>query len=921
MALSAGTRLGTYEILAPIGAGGMGEEDRARDTKLDRDVAVKILPAALAQDPERLARFEREAKLLAALNHPNIAQIYGVEDRAFVMELVDGQTLQGPLPLETALNYARQIADALEAAHEKNIIHRDLKPANIMITAAGVVKMLDFGLAAVSQSSDPSNPVNSPTLTISPTRAGMILGTAGYMSPEQARGKAVDKRADIWAFGVVFFEILTGKKLFEGETISDTLAHVLTKEPDWKQVPAKVRRLLRACLQRDPKQRLQAIGDWKLLLAEDDPITVAPSQSRFGWVAWVVAGMLLVALAGLALVHFRERPPAQELTRFQIALPPNVTSVAPLAPQEVSPDGRKLVFEAQDADLMWRLWIRSLDALDARLLPGVETLGAPAPFFWSSDSRFIAFLSSDHKLKKVDIAGGPAQILCDAADVAGGSWSRDGVILFGGRGSVVMRVSAAGGTPTAVTALDSVRKERGHLFPKLLPDGRHFLYFRSSSTPGNSGIYVGAIDAKASEQSSKPLLVNQAFPEYYVTSGNSSDGHLLFYREGTVLAQAFNPNTLDLIGDSVPVAEQVGDFQSFIGFFSASTNGVLVYAGANATGKAQLTWFDRQGKNLGSVGEPGNFNSTFALSLDGKQAAMSRSDSQFALKTNLWLLDLTGSGASTRFTFDAAVDQFPVFSPDGSRIVFSSSRDGPPNLYQKLTSGAKDEAPLLKSHETKHPNSWSRDGHFLLYTVQTTKTKDDVWILPMDGSQKPMLFQGTEFDEIEAQFSPDGRWIAYSSDESGRFEVYVREFSLGSDGKPEATAKHQHSVSGTIQDFGTFGLRSNAHFFNSACQFCTTVNCCGPLWATGSATKKSFPIGCDGRSPHACGQLKEQLGRRGLERRLGVDLGRQDRLQIERYVNQLFAVVTPTRAESAAARNHENLWPGSDSHGSRWITA
>src|SRR5277367_1206418 len=289
MALTAGDRLGPYEILAPIGAGGMGEVYRARDTKLDRDVAIKVLPASFAQDPERLARFEREAKVLASLNHPNIAQIYGIEDRALVMELVPGESLKGPLPLDTALNYARQIADALEAAHEKNIIHRDLKPANIMIPPAGVVKVLDFGLAAVAQSSDPSNPANSPTLTISPTRAGMILGTAGYMSPEQARGKPVDKRADIWAFGVVLFEMLTGKPLFAGETISDTLAAVLTKEPDWTRVPARVRRLLQACLQKDQKQRLQAIGDWQLLLMDVQPQVTAPSRSRLGMAGWIVA--------------------------------------------------------------------------------------------------------------------------------------------------------------------------------------------------------------------------------------------------------------------------------------------------------------------------------------------------------------------------------------------------------------------------------------------------------------------------------------------------------------------------------------------------------------------------------------------------------------------------------------------------------
>jgi serine/threonine protein kinase len=369
MALSAGTRLGPYEILAPIGAGGMGEVYRAKDTKLDREVAIKVLPAAFAQDPERLARFEREAKVLASLSHPNIAQIYGIEDRALVMELVAGETLKGPLPLETALNRAKQIAEALEAAHEKGIIHRDLKPANVMITPTGVVKVLDFGLAAVAQSSDPSNPANSPTLTISPTRAGMILGTAGYMSPEQARGKAVDKRADIWAFGVVLYEMLTGKPLFEGETVSDTLAAVIKEEPDWPRVPVKVRRLFRACLQKDPQQRLQAIGDWKLLLEE--PAATAHSRSRLGKAGWVAAGVITLIAAALTFVHFREKPPVTEMVRFEISAPANATFVDNSGPT-VSPDGHKIAFVATGVDRKPMLWVRSQDTEDARPLVGTE---------------------------------------------------------------------------------------------------------------------------------------------------------------------------------------------------------------------------------------------------------------------------------------------------------------------------------------------------------------------------------------------------------------------------------------------------------------------------------------------------------------------------------------------------------------------
>jgi eukaryotic-like serine/threonine-protein kinase len=476
-------------------------------------------------------------------------------------------------------------------------------------------------------------------------------------------------------------------------------------------------------------------------------------------------------------------------------MPANLHFPGPTAAAEVSPDGRKLAFVAAGADGKRQLWIRSLDSLEARLLPGVEP--AVAVPFWSYDSRFVAFLSADHKLKKVDISGGPAQTLCDATAVWGGSWSRGGVILFAeARPLGVMRVSAAGGTPTALTTLDPARQESLHEFPKLLPDGRHFLYFRYSTTPGNNGIYVGAMDAKPSEQSSKPLLVNDTDPEYYVPSADSSNGYLLFYREGTVLAQAFNPNKLELSGDPAPVAEQVGIYGGLYGFFSASTNGVLTYVSGNTNGNVQLTWFDRQGKNLGNIGEP-DFFRTLALSPDGKLAAVNRSDSSLLGKGNLWLLDLTRGGAAARFTSDASQDSSPVFSPDGSRIVFLSTRDGGPNLYQKSTSGIKDEELLLKSDEPKVPYSWSPDGRSLLYTVQSPKTKDDVWILPMDGSQKPpMLFQGTQFNETGAKFSPDGHWIAYQSDETGRFEVYVREFLLGSDGKPAATAPHLISNGG-----------------------------------------------------------------------------------------------------------------------------
>jgi eukaryotic-like serine/threonine-protein kinase len=811
MPLPAGTRLGPYEILAPIGAGGMGEVYRARDPRMGRDVAIKVSADRFSD------RFSREVHAVAALNHPNICHLYDVSTSKdapdyLVMELVEGPTLAerialGAIPLEESLNVAGQIADALEAAHEKGIVHRDLKPANVKIKPDGPegsrVKVLDFGLAKHTQpdrDSSGATPDNSPTLTMGPTQAGMILGTAPYMSPEQARGKSVDKRADIWAFGVVLYEMLAGERLFDGETVTDTLAAVVMKTPDWEHVPARVRRLLKACLEKDVKNRLQAIGDWRLLL-DDQPsaVSVAAKPGAARWVWPAVAALVTLALAALAFVHFREQPPVAELTRFQIPMPANLHFPGPTAAQEVSPDGRKLAFPAVGEDGKIRLWIRPFDSLDARALPGIELTSSPEPIFWSYDSRFVAFLSADRKLKKVDIAGGPAQTLCDAQNLASGSWSKDGTILFGLFQDGVMKVSEVGGTPIALTALDSSRQELGHLFPHFLPDGRHFLYFRFTSTAANSGIYVGSIDAKPSDQSSKPLLGNQAFPEYYVPSAGSGTGHLLFYREGSVLAQPFNPTKLELSGDPVPIAEQVGNMLGFDGFFSASSNGVLTYM-TGSSGNAQLTWLDRQGKSLGTVGEPANFG-TIGISPDGKQAAVTRSDSQGGVRGNLWLYDLTGSGAPARFTFDPSLDEYPVFSPDGSRIVFTSFRDGPANLYQKLTNGAKNEEPLLKSEDLKFPYSWSRDGSYLAYTVQTPKTKDDIWILPMepgkDGSQKPaMLFQGTEFNETGAKFSPDGHWVAYQSDASGRDEVYVREFSLGSDGKAEATAPHLISNGG-----------------------------------------------------------------------------------------------------------------------------
>ena len=786
MPISVGERLGPYEILAPLGAGGMGEVYRARDTKLDRSVAIKVLPAALAQDPERLARFEREAKVLASLNHPNIAQIYGVEDHALVMELVPGGSLEGPLPIETALNYARQMADALEAAHDKGIIHRDLKPANIMITPEGVVKVLDFGLAAVGQSSETSNPDNSPTLTASPTRAGMILGTAAYMSPEQARGKTVDKRADIWAFGVVLFEMLTGQRLFAGETVSDTLAQVLTKEPDWEQVPAKVRRLLKKCLEKDPKKRLRDIGDaWELL--DDAPATIVLSRVRLGMAGWIAAGVVTLALAALAFVHFREKPAAKEMVRFDISAPANTTFVddSPV----VSPDGRKIAFVVTGADRKAMLWVRSLDSEEARPLAGTEDArGDP---IWSPDSRFLAFASGG-KLKRIEAAGGPAQTLCDAPTFARGFWTSDNRILFGTLGPV-QQVSAAGGTPTPLTMLDHSRNELAHEDPAMLPDGHHFLYWRISIPLENGGLYVGSLDAKPEQQSTKRLLAD-ATAEVYLPSPMAGDapGFLLFVRGitlasiatgGTLMAQPFDPRRLELTGEAVPIAEQVASF-------SASPAGVLAFASSGTQGNSQLTWYDPKGNILSTVGEIGEHND-LALSPDAARVAYQRG-------ADLWLFEFA-RGVNTKFTF-GNISAYPAWSADGSRIAFVSIRGSGWGIYQKTSDLAGQEDRLYQSPEVKSVPNWNHDGQFLMYGALNADGKQgDLWILPMGGpgtDRKPVSLLRTEFNEVTARFSPDGRWVAYQSNQSGKYEIYVLPFDASNPGSSAAGGLHQVSKDG-----------------------------------------------------------------------------------------------------------------------------
>jgi eukaryotic-like serine/threonine-protein kinase len=774
-----GQTLLRYRFNRILGQGGMGDVFLAEDTNLKRNVAIKVLPDTFFDDAEKTARFEREAKLLASLNHPNIAAIYGIEQlerkRFIVMEYVEGETLaqklsSGPLSLKESLDLCRQIAEGLEAAHEKGIIHRDLKPANVIITEGDKVKVLDFGLAkAHSNETEAIERSQTPSFRALRTQPGIVLGTPAYMSPEQARGKHVDKRADIWAFGVVLYEMLTGRQPFAGETVTDTLAAVLTKEPDWKNVPARAEPLLHRCLEKDPKRRLRDIGE-AMVWIEKTPESIPVKSSRL---AWSVSAVFILAFLFLSFVYLREkkRIPAAEAMQLQIT---STVGFAPEGSFALSPDGRWLAFAARGSDGIECVWLRALNSLKARPLLGTESDYIP-PLFWSPDSRFIA-LNSGGKLKKVDVSGGPPQVLCDVPGyTVGGTWNRDGVIIIGHPNRGLMRVSIEDKKASPLTIPDQTLNESKHMFPVFLPDGRHFLYYCFSGNPGKTGIYVGSLDAKPEEQSSKQILSTN-FGAIYVPSHDSGPGRLFFMQEQTLMAQPFDENRLEPTGEPMPLAEKVGSFMAF-GFFSASTNGILVYRSGSAGQINQLTWFDRQGKVLGKAGESGEYWG-LSLSPDGTRGVVSwLNPAQLPLSIDLWFLDFV-HGTRTRFTFGEGNSQSPIWSPDGSRIAFISNRDkGFYNLYQKPSSGVKEAEVLLKSSAEKDANSLSTDGRLLLFTSQTLNTRADLWVLPMVGDRTPVPFLRTEFNEFDGHFSPDMHWVAYTSDESGSNEIYVRQFS------------------------------------------------------------------------------------------------------------------------------------------------
>ena len=736
MTLAPGTRLGPYEIVSRLGAGGMGEVWRARDSRLNREVAIKTSREQFNE------RFEREARAVAALNHPNICHLYDVGPNYLVMELVEGETLWGPVALEQALKIADQIAQALEAAHEKGIIHRDLKPSNIKITANGVVKVLDFGLARilVPESVDLTQ---TPTVTSMPTQAGAILGTAPYMAPEQARGKVVDKRADIWAFGLVLHEILTGQQMFAGETVTDTLAGVLTKDPDLSIVPWKVRRLLRCCLEKDPGKRLRDIGDWASLLDETEPPVATMSTRK---PLWAVAALAALVGAMGAASWFLATGPVLPEARVDIVTPPtsDPSSFA------LSPDGRKVAYAASGEGGA-RLFVRSLDFASAQAVAGTEGAGAP---FWSPDSRSLGFWA-DGKIKRVDLGGGTPQVIADSSFRYGADWNAGGVILFGSdNSSGISRVAVSGGQPVAVTKLN--HGNASHRWPRFLPDGKHFLFY---ALGGESGIYLGSLDGTGPRR----LTAADTAGEYVPS------GWLVWVQQNALVARRFDAANGRLSGDPVTLAQPVfASAGTVAGAFAVSRSGLIAWRGGTG-GRRQLVWFSRTGERLGALGEADDsMFSSPEVSPDGRRVAVTRGPVGTG---DIWLVD---SARASRFTFNPAEERGSIWSPDGSRVLFASNRNGATDLYLKQADGSGSEQPALVSPESKRPNSWSPDGRFILY--HSDQNAGDLMVLPLGAGQKPYPFLSTKFNEQQGAFSPDGKWVAYQSNETGRDEIYVRPF-------------------------------------------------------------------------------------------------------------------------------------------------
>jgi Tol biopolymer transport system component len=814
-------QIGSCEIQDAIGRGGMGEVWRGHDTRLGRDVAVKALPDEFARDTERLARFEREAQVLASLNHPNLAIIHELKDvdgaKYLILELVEGETLaerisRGPVPIREALDIAQQIAAAIQAAHDKGIVHRDLKPANVKVTPQGRVKVLDFGLAKVHDVVDaPQHLSHSPTIAAENTAEGVLLGTAAYMSPEQARGKEVDRRADIWAFGCLLYEMLTGRQPFPvGETLSDTLAGILVHDPDWEALPAatplKIRALIERCLRKDERRRIRDAGDARIAIEETrsefDALEAAaarPAASRRRERIFVALTVVfLVAASGLALRLFLMAAPPSRTARVDTPVPLGMVNG-----YYISPDGRKLAFVTRPLASA-RIWVRSLDSATAEPIPSTEGITAPDVgtgtntgqnnnLFWSADSQNIGFIA-EGKLKTVAATGGPATVVASlpAGGNYFGTWNADGVILLGsdaGSGGPLLRVPAGGGKLEPATELDGSRKESSHRFPHFLPDGRRYLYLATGSDARDRAVYAGTLDSK-----DRQLIPGIAAEVKY------SSGHLVFVRDGALMAQPFDPKSLRLTGDAFPVSDKFAPPSALTWPFSVSLTGILTYrASGDAAGptaaNAELVFYDARGTRLTVAATEGDYPGP-ELSQDGKFIAFAR-----GTPADITWLDIEKK-VTTKLTTDPANDQNPRWSPDGKVIAFDSAREGGSGIYMRALGVTGEDKLIYKSEgKTLTLSDWSRDGKYLLYVVD-----NDIFALPLSRDAKtgewtaaegmPIQVTKTPFAESLPRISPDNRWIAYVSNQSQQSEIWIRSF-------PDPGTEQQVSI-------GAGGVNTNA---------------------------------------------------------------------------------------------------------------
>ena len=772
MALTVGTRLGHYDVTALIGEGGMGEVYQATDTKLNRQVALKILPEAFASDPDRLARFQREAQVLASLNHPNIAQIHGLEEsegtRALVLELVEGPTLadriaQGPIPIDEALPIAKQIAEALEAAHEAGVIHRDLKPANIKVRQDGTVKVLDFGLAKALDTTPEGDPSQSPTLTAAATQMGVILGTAAYMSPEQARGLPVDKRADVWAFGVVLYEMLTGSRPFQGEDVSLTLASVMKSDVNATVLPADLpetlRTVIRQCLQKDPKRRIRDVGDVSLAMdgafetvvsgARAEPAAAQPA----GWrqaMPWALGSLALAVITGMA-VWTLVRPPVPLLTRLTVAAPSDVQFTGPM---RLSLDGRTLAFHGSSGGES-QVYLRQLDQFEAVPLRGTEGTG-PQAFspdgqgFLVSDAGVDGVPSTAGSMRRVLLAGGPPTTI--AAPAGSAAWGPDDIVVLGsglvGSGGLRL-IRASGGEATRLTTL--AEGEEGHYLPTFLPNGRAVLFHTWTGDPAT--MQVSVYDFETDQQTNLFLGTTAQF---------ATSGHLVFWRDGSLWAVPFDPDSLEVGGDPVVVVEGVASLAlPNLAAYTLAGNGTLAFLPGGGVART-LVWVNRQGQPTPFIDETAAYLYP-RLSPDETRVAVQ-------IDGDIWICE--SGRACSPFTTNGGL--YPVWTPDGTHVAFQSSRDGDPDLYWKAADGSGDAERLLEREKDQFPISWSPDGQVLAFTEGSGAVPEDIFLLPLDG--EPEEFLATPFQEATPTFSPDGRWIAYRSNDSGQMRLYVRPY-------------------------------------------------------------------------------------------------------------------------------------------------